>query len=129
LQSCKSTSFQYDSQKDVVPLSESKFYCITVVLADDDGNLLHLHLRRADGGSTASVKETTAVDGTMNRNDLELPVKMERIEELDRLIASHRHPRALSLRPTSLWPIHFSRRQRRTAAVCPAENLLKLFLD
>jgi hypothetical protein len=77
----KTAQYQYDSQKDVVPLSEGKFYGTTVILADDDGNVLHLHLLRADGVATGTVKETAAVDGTMNRgDDLELPIKMERLK-------------------------------------------------
>lgn len=72
--------YRYESQKSDVPVTESKLFGTTVILADDDGNVFHLHLRRADGVATTEVKEAALMDGIMNREDLDLPVKMERVK-------------------------------------------------
>ncbi len=78
--SITSATYRYESQKNAVPISESRFLGTTVVLADEDGNVFHLHLLRADGSATTDVKEATRMDGTMDRGDLDLPVKMERMK-------------------------------------------------
>jgi hypothetical protein len=75
-----SAKYKYESQKDAVPVSESKFFGTTVILADDDGNVFHLHMRKADGVSTMEVKDIAKMDGTMDRNELDLPVMMERVK-------------------------------------------------
>ncbi len=77
----KDASYKYDSQKDAVPVTESKFFGTTVILADDDGNVFHLHMRKPDGMATTEAKEIAMMDGTMDRDDLDLPVKMERVRK------------------------------------------------
>jgi hypothetical protein len=74
-----SAKYQYESQKEAVPVTESKSFGTTIILADDDGNIFHLHMRKADGIATTEVGNATVLDGTMDRDALDLPVKMARV--------------------------------------------------
>ena len=69
--------YKYDSQQSEVPIPESRLFGATVVLADDDGNNFHLHLQDANGGSVATFTRTLKLTGTMQRDDLDLPVKLD----------------------------------------------------
>ena len=69
--------YRYDSQQSEVPIPESRLFGATVVLADDDGNNFHLHLQDASGGSVTTFARTLKLTGTMQRNDLDLPVKLD----------------------------------------------------
>jgi hypothetical protein len=71
--------YKYDSQKAEVPFSESHLFGATVVLADDDGNNFHLHLQDTSGTSVTTFAKTVRLTGTMQREELDLPVKMELI--------------------------------------------------
>ncbi len=72
--------YRYDSQPVDVPLAEGRFIGSTVILADDDGNVFHLHLKNADGTGTSSLGKAQILTGTMNRDDLELQVIVNRVE-------------------------------------------------
>ena len=69
--------YRYDSQKAVVPFSESHLFGATVVLADDDGNNFHLHLQDGSGTSVTTFAKTLKLTGTMQREELDLPVKLD----------------------------------------------------
>jgi hypothetical protein len=69
--------YKYDNEKSEVPVPESRLFGATVVLADDDGNSFHLHLQDADGTSVTTFAKTRKLTGTMQREDLDLPVKLE----------------------------------------------------
>jgi hypothetical protein len=73
-------SYKYDSEKDSVVATDNQFFQTTVLLNDDDGNSFHLHMRRPGGQATMEVKEMVLLDGTMDREELDLPVKMERVK-------------------------------------------------
>jgi energy-converting hydrogenase Eha subunit H len=70
-------TYKYDSQKSVVPISESHLFGATVVLADDDGNNFHLHLQDATGTSVTTFARTVKLTGTMQREELDIPVKLD----------------------------------------------------
>jgi hypothetical protein len=76
-----SAKYQYETQKEAVPVTESKSFGTTVILADDDGNVFHLHMRKANGVATTDVGDAMVMDGTMDRDALDLPVKMERVKK------------------------------------------------
>ena len=76
-----SAKYRYESQKAEVPLTDGRFIGSTVVLADEDGNVFHLHLKKADGGGSPTLSGAVTMVGTMNRDDLELPVAVERVAE------------------------------------------------
>lgn len=69
--------YQFDSETSEVPVPESRLFGATVVLADDDGNNFHLHLQDAAGTSVTSFAKTLKLTGTMQREELDLPVKLE----------------------------------------------------
>jgi hypothetical protein len=75
----KSGSYRYESQRDAVPVREGKYYGVTVVFADDDGNVFHLHLM--GGSPDGSFAKGKALEGTVNREGQpDLPVKLERVQ-------------------------------------------------
>ncbi len=69
--------YKYDSERSEVPVPESRLFGATVVLADDDGNNFHLHLQDAEGASVTTFAKTLKLTGTMQREELDLPVKLE----------------------------------------------------
>ncbi|AFL86380.1 hypothetical protein Terro_0028 [Terriglobus roseus DSM 18391] len=68
--------YKYDNEASEVPVPESRLFGSTMVLADDDGNNFHLHLQNADGGSVTAFARTLKLTGTMQREELDLPVKL-----------------------------------------------------
>jgi hypothetical protein len=68
--------YKYDSQTAEVPIPESRLFGSTIVLADDDGNNFHLHLQDAAGTSVTSFSKAMKLAGTMDREELDLPVKL-----------------------------------------------------
>ncbi len=70
--------YRYDTQASEIRFTEVRFFGTTAVLQDEDGNTLHLHLRRASGEGAPDWAEAAALDGTMVRGDLDLPVKLTR---------------------------------------------------
>jgi type 1 fimbria pilin len=74
-------TYKYDSQKSGVPISESHLFGATVVLADDDGNNFHLHLQDATGTSVTTFAKTLKLTGTMQREELDIPVKLDLVPD------------------------------------------------
>jgi hypothetical protein len=71
--------YQYDSQPGKIAFSENRVFGTTIVLADDDGNMFHLHLRNADGTTAPDIAHAQKLDGTMDRGELDLPVNLTRL--------------------------------------------------
>ncbi|SEB91988.1 hypothetical protein [Terriglobus roseus] len=69
--------YKYDNEASELAVSESHLFGATVVLADDDGNNFHLHLQDADGTSVTTFAKTRKLTGTMQREELDLPVKLD----------------------------------------------------
>jgi hypothetical protein len=70
---------RYENQAGEIALSDGHLIGSTIVMADADGNVFHLHLKRADGSGTSSLEKATAMTGLMNRDELELPVNVQRV--------------------------------------------------
>ena len=79
-ESLRGGHYSYDGQKDVIHFTEVRFFGTTAVLQDEDGNILHLHLRTAAGKGAPDWKDAGALEGTLVRGDLDLPVKLTRME-------------------------------------------------
>jgi hypothetical protein len=73
--------YKYDNEKSEVPVPESRLFGATVVLADEDGNDFHLHLQDAGGTSVTTFARALKLTGTMQRQELDLPVELERVVE------------------------------------------------
>ena len=69
--------YKYDNETSAVPVPESRLFGSTMVLADDDGNNFHLHLQNADGASVTTFAKARKLTGTMQREELDLPVKLD----------------------------------------------------
>jgi len=74
----KSGHYRYESQKADVPVSEGRYLGVTVVFADEDGNVFHLHLQ--GGSPDGSLAKGKGLVGTMDREGQpQLPVTLERV--------------------------------------------------
>ncbi len=71
--------YEYDRQPGRIAFSENRVFGTTIVLADDDGNMFHLHLRNADGTTAPDIAHALKLDGTMDRGELDLPVNLSRL--------------------------------------------------
>ena len=69
--------YAYDRQADI-RIVDSRVIGSTVVLQDEDGNILHLHFESAGGEKAGAWKSAAVLEGTLNRGDLDLPVKLTR---------------------------------------------------
>jgi hypothetical protein len=72
--------YTYDAQKSEIRIVDSRVIGSTVVLQDEDGNILHLHFESAAGEKTGGWKNAAMLEGTLDRGDLDLPVKLARSE-------------------------------------------------
>ena len=76
--------YAYDAQKSDVRIVDSRLIGSTVVLQDEDGNILHLHFESARGEKAGGWKNAAMLEGTLDRGDLDLPVKLTRAAEAAR---------------------------------------------
>ncbi len=70
--------YQYDGQSSTVRFDEVRVFGTTAVLADEDGNTLHLHMKTASGGGTTEWATAAGLEGSLERGDLDLPVTLAR---------------------------------------------------
>ena len=73
--------YVYDTQKSSIKIVDSRLIGTTVVLQDEDGNILHLHFESAKGEKSGGWAEAAMLEGTLDRGDLDLPVKLTREAE------------------------------------------------
>ena len=76
--------YAYDAQKSDVRIVDSRLIGSTVVLQDEDGNILHLHFESARGEKAGGWKNAAMLEGTLDRGELDLPVKLTRAAEAAR---------------------------------------------
>ncbi len=70
--------YTYDNVKSEIRIVDSRQFGTTVVLQDEDGNILHLHFEDAAGEKTGSFQTAAMLEGTLDRGELDLPVKLSR---------------------------------------------------
>lgn len=70
--------YTWASQKGEVRIVDSRQFGTTVVLQDEDGNILHLHFEDAAGGKAGSFDAAAMLEGTMDRAEQDLPVRLTR---------------------------------------------------
>lgn len=70
--------YTYRGQKSEVRIVDSRQFGTTVVLQDEDGNILHLHFQSASGEKTGSFASAAMLEGTLDREELDLPVRLTR---------------------------------------------------
>ena len=70
--------YAYDRQKSDIRIVDSRVIGTTVVLQDEDGNILHLHFETRDGEKAGGWKNAAMLEGTLDRGELDLPVKLTR---------------------------------------------------
>ena len=76
--------YVYDAQQSEIRIVDSRLIGTTVVLQDEDGNILHLHFESASGEKAGGWKTAAMLEGTMDRGELDLPVKLTRAAEPER---------------------------------------------
>jgi hypothetical protein len=76
--------YAYDAQKSEIRIVDSRVIGSTVVLQDEDGNILHLHFESAPGEKAGGWKNAALLEGTLDRGELDLPVKLTRSAEKNR---------------------------------------------
>ena len=76
--------YAYDAQKSEIRIVDSRVIGSTVVLQDEDGNILHLHFESAPGEKAGGWKNAAVLEGTLDRGELDLPVKLTRSAETKR---------------------------------------------
>lgn len=74
----RSGHYSYDAQRSDIRIVDSRVFGTTVVLQDEDGNILHLHFQDAHGAGVAGWKAAESLGGTLSRGDLDLPVNLSR---------------------------------------------------
>ena len=72
--------YAYDRQSEI-RIVDSRVIGSTVVLQDEDGNILHLHFEAAGGAKAGVWKNAAVLEGTLDRGELDLPVKLTRSPE------------------------------------------------
>ena len=75
----RSAVYRYASAKADVEMVEHRVYGTTAVLADDDGNVFHLHLQNKTGEGVKDFASADQLAGTMDRGEIDLPVAMTRL--------------------------------------------------
>ena len=71
-------AYTWGGQKGEVRIVDSRQFGTTVVLQDEDGNILHLHFEDAAGAKAGSFDAAAMLEGTMDRAEQDLPVKLTR---------------------------------------------------
>ncbi len=74
--------YAYDGQKSDIQIVDSRVIGTTMVLQDEDGNIIHLHFEDAQGEKAGGFKAAAMLEGTLDRGELDLPVKLKRVERL-----------------------------------------------
>lgn len=72
--------YAYGNLKSAIRIVDSRQFGTTLVLQDEDGNILHLHFEDAAGEKTGSLNTAAMLEGTLDRGELDLPVKLSREE-------------------------------------------------
>ena len=70
--------YSYSGQKSEIRIVDTRRFGTTVVLQDEDGNILHLHFEDAQGEKAGSFKQAERLEGTLDRGELDLPVALSR---------------------------------------------------
>lgn len=70
--------YSYRNQSSQIRIVDSRRFGTTLVLQDEDGNILHLHFEDAAGGKAGSFQSAAMLEGTLDRGELDLPVKLTR---------------------------------------------------
>ncbi|MGI4758733.1 MAG: hypothetical protein ACRYGF_18020 [Janthinobacterium lividum] len=76
--------YTYDRQKGDIRIVDVRQFGTTVVLQDEDGNILHLHFEDAAGEKTGSLQAADLLEGTLDRGELDLPVKLLRLKQSEK---------------------------------------------
>lgn len=71
-------SYSYRSQGGDIRFVDSRRFGTTLVLQDEDGNILHLHFEDAAGEKASGFPSAAMLEGTLDRGELDLPVKLTR---------------------------------------------------
>jgi hypothetical protein len=72
-------SYRYDRESVTTTFSQAHLMGTTLVLADADGNIFHLHLQDTAGSGVKDFPHTQQLQGNMTRDDLDLPVLLKRV--------------------------------------------------
>ncbi|MEZ2347504.1 hypothetical protein [Terriglobus sp. RCC_193] len=72
-------SYRYDRETVTTTFSQAHLMGTTVVLADEDGNIFHLHLQDAAGSGVKDFPHAQQLQGNMTRDELDLPVMLKRV--------------------------------------------------
>ena len=70
--------YHYDGQRSEISIVDSRQFGTTMVLQDEDGNILHLHFEDAAGEKTGSLKTAAMLEGTLDRGEQDLSVRLTR---------------------------------------------------
>ncbi len=73
--------YGYRGQRSQIRIVDSRRFGTTLVLQDEDGNILHLHFETAAGEKTGGFSAAAMLEGTLDRGELDLPVKLIRKEQ------------------------------------------------
>jgi len=72
-------SYRFGRETVTSTFSQAHLLGTTLVLADDDGNIFHLHLQDAGGSGVKDFARAQQLQGNMTRDELDLPVLLKRI--------------------------------------------------
>ena len=72
--------YGYRGQPSQIRIVDSRRFGTTLVLQDEDGNILHLHFENAAGEKAGGFATAAMLEGTLDRGELDLPVKLVRQE-------------------------------------------------
>lgn len=72
--------YGYRNQPGQIHIVDSRRFGTTLVLQDEDGNILHLHFENAAGEKAGTFQAAAMLEGTLDRGELDLPVKLTRQE-------------------------------------------------
>lgn len=72
-------SYRFDRETTTSTFSQAHLMGTTLVLADDDGNIFHLHLQDASGSGVKDLAQAQQLQGNMTRDELDLPVLLKRV--------------------------------------------------
>lgn len=72
--------YAYDGQKSEIQIVDSRIFGSTLVLQDEDGNIIHLHFENASGDKAGSFQAAAVMEGTLDRGEMDLPVKLSRVD-------------------------------------------------
>lgn len=72
-------SYRFDRETVTSTFSQAHLMGTTLVLADEDGNIFHLHLQDAAGSGVKDFPQAQQLQGNMTRDELDLPVLLKRV--------------------------------------------------